>query len=1102
MLQWLVRLFGTKRERDISRLRPTVQEINREYAALRDLSDQALREETSRLRETIQKHLAPIRAEEERLRAELKTLIKEGNIAQQTRLYERLDQLRLERNKALEAILWQLLPKGFAIVRETARRLAENKQLAVPATDWDYQMAQRYGHIRIENGQAIWPNVWKVRGHELEWNMIHYDVQLMGGIVLHQGKIAEMATGEGKTLVATLSAYLNGLSGLGMHIVTVNDYLAKRDAEWNGPLLAFHGLSVDCIDYYPPHSPERKRAYQADITYGTNNEFGFDYLRDNMVTDPDQMVQREHHYAIVDEVDSVLIDEARTPLIISGPTAHSDDHLYQQHRSLIEKLVNEQRRESQQFLNEARRLAQQNKTKPEEAGKLLLRIKRTTPKYRPFLKYLAEPGVLPILERAEAFYLQDNARRMPEVDEGILFVVDEKNHSVELTDRGLERIAAYGEDPNLFVLPDLTALLSEIDGDPTLSPAQKIEKKEALYRSYAEKAERLHAIQQLLRAFVLYERDVDYVVMNGQVLIVDEHTGRILPGRRYSEGLHQAIEAKENVAIEGATQTWATVTLQNFFRMYHKLAGMTGTAETEAKEFYDIYKLDVVVIPTNRPCIRKDEHTTLYTTMRAKYNAVIEEIKTLHAQGRPVLVGTTSVEVSELLSRMLKLQNIHHNVLNAKHHEREAEIVAQAGLKGAVTIATNMAGRGTDIKLGPGVAELGGLAVIGTEHHQARRIDNQLRGRAGRQGDPGSSKFYASLEDDLLRLFGYERMSKWVQRLKIKEDEALEGPMVTRIITNAQTQVERNNFGIRKRLLEYDEVMNHQRNAIYSRRRNALFGDRLSIDLSNMLQDLLLSITERYRQPEDGPAIQHECLRYLAFLPELPPEVLDPYDPRRITAHLYDQVYAHYRQKRNRIGSTVYTHIQQLVKEMPHIEWLQIDFTTDGQRRLPIVLSIQQILETQGEAVFTEVEKMVSLSQIDALWVDHLRQMDELRHTVQNAVYEQKDPLVVYKLESFKLFRALLDQLAQQVLGMLLRMEIYQEQATTQQRRATPKRDLSRLKAAQAGDDYYFTSTASQIMAAAPVTASTTESSEYPVEMPLSRRERRARERRQKKRAR
>jgi preprotein translocase subunit SecA len=1104
MLKWLVGLFGSKRERDIARLRPIVAQINQRYAALKDLSDADLRLQTTRLRERIQAHLRPIQEKKAQLELDLQSAIKEGDINAQARLYEQLDQLRQERNREIEKVLAQLLPEAFAIVKETARRLTEHKQLVVPATDWDYQMAQKYGHIRIENGQAIWPNVWKVRGHEMEWNMIHYDVQLMGGIVLHEGKIAEMATGEGKTLVATLPAYLNGLTGLGMHIVTVNDYLAKRDAEWNGPLLAFHGLSVDCIDYYPPHSEERKRAYQADITYGTNNEFGFDYLRDNMVTAPDQIVQREHHYAIIDEVDSVLIDEARTPLIISGPVQHSNDYLYEQYRNLIDRLVSEQRRETTQILAQAKRLIDQGKTKPEEAGKLLLRIKRTTPKYRPFLKYLAEPGILPILEKAEAYYLEDNARRMPEVDEGILFVVDEKNHSVELTDRGLERIAQYGEDPTLFILPDLASQLSEIDGNPNLSPAEKAEKKDALYRSYAEKAERLHAIQQLLRAFVLYEKDVDYVVMNGQVLIVDEHTGRILPGRRYSEGLHQAIEAKERVSIEGATQTWATITLQNYFRMYHKLAGMTGTAETEAKEFYDIYKLDVVVIPTNRPCIRIDYDTTLFLSKRAKYNAIIEEIKRLHAEGRPVLVGTTSVEVSELLSRMLKLQNIPHNVLNAKHHEREAEIVAQAGLKGAVTIATNMAGRGTDIKLGPGVAELGGLAVIGTEHHQARRIDNQLRGRSGRQGDPGSSKFYASLEDDLLRLFGYERMSRWMKFFKVKEDEPLEGKMVTRTITNAQIQVERNNFAIRKRLLEYDEVMNHQRRAIYARRRSALFGDRLAIDLSNTLHDFLYGLAERYRKPEDAEALRYECLRTLAFLPDISPQLLE--EPTDVVANrLYEQAYAHYRTKRQKINQQVYEGTKALHKQIPHAEWLQIDFTADGQRRLPIVLPVMQILESEGEVVFTEIEKMVSLSQIDALWVEHLRQMDDLRHAVQTAVYEQKDPLVVYKLEAFKLFKDLLDRLAHQILGTLFRIEIYEEHMT-HQRQIQTRRDFSRLQARQAGEDYYFTQTSTAPMPA-PAAIAEAEGEAVPytpshppeAHMPLSRRERRALQRQQKK---
>jgi len=1077
-------------------LRPIVEEINRIYASLASISDVDLRGRTAALREKIRGVLAPFEAQRDRLQADIEAAQLEGNLEAQAQLFQRLDALRLVRNKQLEAVLWQLLPEAFAVVRETARRLAHHKQLVVPATDWDYEMARRYGHIRIENGLAIWPNVWKVRGHELEWNMVHYDVQLMGGIVLHEGKIAEMATGEGKTLVATLPAYLNGLTGLGMHIVTVNDYLAKRDTEWNGPLLAFHGLRVDCIDYYEPHSEGRKQAYQADITYGTNNEFGFDYLRDNMVTSPDQIVQREHHYAIVDEVDSVLIDEARTPLIISGPVQHSDDHLYRQFKPLIERLVNEQRRLSQEFLHRAKKLIAEGKTKPEEGGKWLLRIHRTTPKYRPFLKYLAEPGIMPILEKAEAFYLQDNARKMPEVDEDLLFVVDEKNHSVELTDKGIERIAQYGEDPALFTVPDLASVLSAIDGDPTLSPAEKAEKKEAVYRSYAEKAEKLHALQQLLRAYVLYERDVDYVVMNGQVLIVDEHTGRILPGRRYSEGLHQAIEAKEGVTVEAATQTWATITLQNYFRMYHKLAGMTGTAETEAKEFYDIYKLDVVVIPTNKPVIRKDHDTILFRTQRAKYNAIIEEIKKLHEQGRPVLVGTTAVETSEPLSRMLKLAGIPHNVLNAKHHEREAEIIAQAGLKGAVTIATNMAGRGTDIKLGPGVAELGGLAVIGSEHHQARRIDNQLRGRAGRQGDPGSSQFFASLEDDLLRLFNYERMSKWMDFLKFKEDESIQGKMVTRTITNAQMQVERNHFGIRKRLLEYDEVMNHQRRAIYARRRSALFGDRLQVDLSNMLMDHLVALASQYSRPEDAEALAYDCVRTLAFMPQLSPADLEPFQPELIAEKLHSQALAFYRAKKDRINRLIYTHTSELVRQFPEAQWLQVDFT-EGTLRLPVVLSIPDILRTEGRSAFIEVEKTVTLSQIDSLWVEHLRQLDDLRHSVQTAVYEQKDPLLVYKFEAFKLFQAMVERLNQQVLSLLFRIEIYEERQTTQQQRRS--RDLSRLRAQQAGD-YYFTQTASAPASPQYEAVSVSSGGDAASQPPLSRRERRALERQQKKR--
>lgn len=1083
-------LFKTKKERDLQALLPLVEKINQEFHSLQSLSDDELRQETYKLRQEVQATLRPLEEKIETLRLEAEKALQEGDIPKQEALHNQIEELVKERNIQIEKKLTELLPRAFAVVKETARRYTQNGSLVVEATEWDHEMAKRYSHIQIQEGKAIWPNVWEVRGHLLKWEMIHYDVQLMGGMVLHQGKIAEMATGEGKTLVATLPLYLNALAGLGVHVVTVNDYLAKRDCEWNGPILAFHGLRVDCIDYYEPHSPERKAAYEADVTYGTNNEFGFDYLRDNMVTAPDQIMQRGHHYVIVDEVDSVLIDEARTPLIISGPTPHSDDHLYLAHKPYVERLVQEQRKLVQDYFQKAKKLISENKISPKEGGLWLLRIHRCMPKYRPLLKFLAEPGIIPILEKAEAYYLQDNARKMPEVDAELLFVIDEKNNSVEFTDKGIEKISSYGEDKELFVLPDLATILSEVEGNESLSLAEKAKKKETLYRQYAEKAERLHAIQQLLRAYVLFEKDVDYVVMNGQVLIVDEHTGRILPGRRYSEGLHQAIEAKENVKVEATTQTYATITLQNYFRMYHKLAGMTGTAETEAKEFYDIYKLDVVVIPTHKPCIRVDQEDVVYKTKREKYQALIEEIKRIHAQKRPILVGTTSVEVSELLSRMLKLQGIPHNVLNAKYHQKEAEIVAQAGMQGAVTIATNMAGRGTDIKLGPGVAELGGLAVIGSERHEARRIDNQLRGRAGRQGDPGSSLFFVSLEDDLMRLFNSERLAKMMDFFKVKEGEVLQGKMVTRAITNAQKKVEENNYAIRKRLLEYDEVMNHQRKAIYTRRRNAIFGDRLSVDLYNMLVDTLYSIIQRYRKPEDLQALQYDCIRHLAWMPTLSPQDLEPYNPDKLVGIIVQEVLSFYKEKKARIAQVLYQAAEDLTKRFRQAQYLEVIFSDGGQMRLPIVVPIAEILRSQGRNVFAEVEKVVTLSVIDSLWITHLRQLDDLKHAVQTAVYQQKDPLVVYKFEAFNLFKDLLERMNTQILSTLHRLEIEGQQQEKQRRQALKSPDFSRMRAQHASQtpfapEYELVTAASSPAAQAPP-------------QHLSRRERRAMERKQK----
>jgi preprotein translocase subunit SecA len=1024
MLGLLKKILGTKQERDMRRYESTVAEINRYFESYRSLSNDELRQKTLEFRQRIADYLREI---DEQIAALHEQALQSEDFNEKEALFKEVDDMRKERDKALEEVLLDILPEAFAVVRETARRFTENEEVVVTATEHDRALAARPDktYVRIEGDRAVWKNRWVAAGGDIVWNMVHYDVQLIGGIVLHEGKIAEMATGEGKTLVATLPAYLNGLSGEGVHVVTVNDYLARRDQEWVGPIYEFLLLTVDCIDKYRPHSPERVQAYRCDITFGTNAEFGFDYLRDNMVISPDELVQRKHHYAIVDEVDSVLIDEARTPLIISGPvTRGAEDQEYVELNPTVKRLYEEQMRLANQFLSEARRLFAAGKIGYEEgeAGLPLLRAHRALPKYRPLIKFLSEEGVKVLLQKTEDFYMQENNKRMPEVDRELLFHIDEKNRSVELTDKGLEYLSRFNNDPNFFILPDIGSELVNIDNNPDLSPAQKAEAKERLSQDYGVKSRRIHAIQQLLKAYALFEKDNEYIVTpEGEVKIVDEQTGRIMEGRRYSDGLHQAIEAKENVKVGEITQTYATITLQNYFRMYHKLAGMTGTAETEAKEFWDIYKLDVVVIPTHRKVIREDKDDLVFKTAREKYNAVIEEIVRLREAGRPVLVGTTSVEISELLSRMLRLRGIEHNVLNAKQHQREAEIVAQAGLAGKVTIATNMAGRGTDIKLGPGVKEAGGLAIIGTERHESRRVDRQLRGRAGRQGDPGSSQFFVSLEDTLMRLFQSERIAGLMDKMGHKEGDVIQHPMVTRSIERAQKRVEENNFGIRKRLLEYDDVMNIQREAIYKKRRNALFGDRLSVDINNAFIAITSELVHVHREAGDFETFRLDAIRIIGVDPDMDALWFKSAPVEEVTERFQKQVFDLYQLKRQAISERLLPLIRDIrAREGDRYKRVLVPFT-DGVLGFNISVDIEEAIRTNGKSIMHDIEKVATLAIIDDAWKEHLRNIDDLKEAVQGASFEQKDPLVIYKMEAYKLFEALIGQINAQTTSFLLR---------------------------------------------------------------------------------
>ena len=1020
--EFISKLFGNKASRDMREIQPCVEKVKAAYPAISELSNDGLRAASAALREKIQGTVT-----EERARiAELKASIENTELEKREAVFNQIDKLEKEVLEKLDKALDEALPEAFAIVKDSARRFAESEEVVVTANDFDRNLAAKFDFVTIDGDKAIYRNHWQAGGNDTVWNMIHYDVQLFGGIVLHKGKIAEMATGEGKTLVATLPVFLNALTGNGVHVVTVNDYLAKRDSEWMGPLYMFHGLSVDCIDKHQPNSDARRNAYLADITFGTNNEFGFDYLRDNMATQPSDLVQRQHNYAIVDEVDSVLIDDARTPLIISGPVPRSADQMFEEYRPLVERLVEAQKKLATQFLAEARtKIYSSNKDEVTEGYLSLFRSHKALPKNKPLIKLLSEPGVKTGMLKTEEYYMEQNNRRMPEAVEPLYFVIDEKGNSVDLTDKGIELITGNSPDQNLFVLPDIASELSMLENDDKLSNEEKVAKKEQLLTEYSIKSERVHTINQLLKAYTMFDRDVEYVVTeDGQVKIVDEQTGRIMEGRRYSDGLHQAIEAKERVKVEAASQTFATITLQNYFRMYHKLAGMTGTAETEAGEFWDIYKLDVVVIPTNRPIARNDMNDRIYKTKREKYNAVIEEIDRLVKEGRPVLVGTTSVEISELLSRLLTLRKIPHNVLNAKLHQKEADIVAKAGLSGTVTIATNMAGRGTDIKLSKEVRDAGGLAIIGTERHESRRVDRQLRGRAGRQGDPGSSVFFVSLEDNLMRLFGSERISKILDSrfVGFKDGDMIEHSMISKSIERAQKKVEENNFGIRKRLLEYDDVMNKQRTVIYTKRRHALIGERIGMDIVNMVWDRCCHIVENYTY-EDAKL---EMLRLMAI--ELPIATEDEFtkgDPEKNAEKCFEAAMASFKQRTERMAEIALPFIDFVYKEHPemHEEHIYVPIT-DGRHVYQIPVNLKAAYETRGKEVIKSFEKAILLHTIDNAWKENLRDLDDLKHSVQNASYEQKDPLLIFKLESVTLFDKMVNKINDQTVSTLMRGQI------------------------------------------------------------------------------
>ena len=1033
-------IFGDKAARDLKESQPLVETVKAEFAKLEALSNDDLRAKTVDFKQRIADRIKEEQAQLDALRKEIDEDPRMDIHARETR-YQEIDKLEEKIIVKIEEALMDILPEAFAVVKETARRLKENKELRVRATDFDRELAAKREGIRIEGDDAIWSNTWIAAGNPVTWDMVHYDVQLIGGIALHKGKISEMGTGEGKTLVATLPVFLNALAGRGVHLVTVNDYLSKRDSEWMGPLYEFHGLRVDCIDKHEPNSAARRAAYMADITFGTNNEYGFDYLRDNMAHAPNALVQRKHHFAIVDEVDSVLIDDARTPLIISGPTPRGEIHQFDEYKPKVERLCNAQRQLVTKLIAEAKESLKGLETNSvskenlEKGGMAILRAFRGLPKNSALIKFLSEPGVRALLQKTEAYYLQDQQKEMPKVDAELYFNIDEKHNSIELAEKGVDLISADSNDPQFFILTDVGSLIAEIEKSGA-SVEERAKRKDEVLLEFGIKSERVHTVTQLIRAYALYENNVEYVVMDGKVKIVDEQTGRILEGRRYSDGLHQAIESKENVKVEAATQTYATVTLQNYFRMYHKLAGMTGTAETEAQELWDIYKLDVMVIPTNRPVVRKDNEDMVFKTKREKYNAAIDEIVALQNAGRPVLVGTTTVEVSELVSRMLTMRNIKHNVLNAKQHAREADIVLHAGQSGTVTIATNMAGRGTDIKLGAGVKDAGGLAIVGTEKHESRRVDRQLRGRSGRQGDPGSSQFYISLEDDLMRMFGSERISKLMDRLGLKEGEVIQHSMVTASIERAQKKVEENNFGIRKRLLEYDDVMNKQRQVIYKRRHNALFGERLKLDVLNMFHDVATDLVEQYHGEADFEGFQMDLFRKL---------IMDsPIDEAGFkngkSDDLIEKVFRGAMDNYQRRGAQTAAQALPVISDVFLNQGAQYENIvvpiTDGTKTMQVVTNLQRAYKSECRDLVDSIERYITLAIIDNEWKEHLREMDDLRRNVQNASIEQKDPLLIYKLESFKLFDAMVVRISGEVVSFLVRAGLPSAQPHVQQAQA------------------------------------------------------------------
>ncbi len=1048
-IQSISKIFGgSKSEKDVKALEPTIARINELFEEYNSLSNDQLRAKTAEFKQRIADGLRELDDRTNAIKSEIDALPAD-DVIERDQLFNDIEDLEKEKNATIETLLMDILPEAFAVVKQTAKRFSENEQVEVTATALDKELAIRKKNISIQGDKAFYANEWNAAGGTVKWNMVHYDVQLIGGMVLHQGKIAEMGTGEGKTLVSTLPAYLNALAGRGVHVVTVNDYLARRDCEWNGPIFEFHGLTVDCIDYHRPNSDERRKAYMADITYGTNNEFGFDYLRDNMTHSPEELVQRRHHFAMVDEVDSVLIDDARTPLIISGPVPKGDIQEYTALKPRIEKLVEAQKKATNAFLNEAKKSIEAGNTgeKEGQGGLALLRAYRGLPKHKPLIKFLGEPGIKALLTKTENYYMQDQQKEMHKADAELYFVIDEKNNQVELTEKGIEMITQSGEEKDFFIIPDVGSEIAEIEKS-SLPAEEKAARKEELMRNFSIKSERIHSINQLLKAYTLFEKDVEYIIADAKVKIVDEQTGRVLDGRRYSDGLHQAIEAKENVKVEAATQTFATITLQNYFRMYHKLAGMTGTAETEAGEFWEIYKLDVVVIPTNRPIARKDYDDQIYKTIREKFNAVIEEIVRLTSEGRPVLVGTTSVEISELLSRMLKLRNIKHNVLNAKQHQREAEIVAEAGKPGAVTIATNMAGRGTDIKIGEEVRKAGGLAIIGTERHDSRRVDRQLRGRSGRQGDPGSSLFFVSLEDDLMRKFGSDRASKLMDKFGYKEGEVIQHSLMSKTIERSQKKVEQNNFGMRKRLLEYDDVMNKQRTVVYKRRKNALIGDRLPLDIQNMLSDWC---DDRVINAKSG-SDHYDELTYelaMAFAVE-PPFTADEFKSGKseeLADELYHSLLETYQTRKRHLIETAMPVLNKIYQqEGDKVGYVMIPFS-DGVKNFGLPVDLKTAVTTNGEALTREYEKFVCLETLDDEWKDHLRELDDLKQSANNATFEQKDPLLIYKIESVKLFQSMIMRMNDKILSMLFKAQIAAEDNKQVKKANEPqKTDMSRMK--------------------------------------------------------